>query len=78
MPADKFSALQSKLHLTPEEMVDRELFAIHPRFRILALAAPPARNSPWLTNEVGTRLHSDPSAESGTVPSTHPDYRTRR
>lgn len=42
----------SKNVLTREQMADRNIFRIHPSFRIVALAAPPTRENSWCTSEI--------------------------
>jgi von Willebrand factor A domain-containing protein 8 len=41
-----------KQSLTPQAMSDKNLFRIHPAFRIIALASPPTRENPWCTSEL--------------------------
>eukprot|EP00729_Bicosta_minor_P004263 gene4263-23013_t len=53
----KLASLSKKLGKTEAEMRDRNVHAIHPGFRILALANPPERSRPWLTNEVMHLFH---------------------
>ena len=57
MPKDKLAMLAAKLGKTEAELKAANVHPIHPGFRILALANPPERSRPWLTNEVMHLFH---------------------
>lgn len=54
---DTFAFLQRKLNLSARELNDRSVFAVHPAFRIVAIANFPDRQKPWLNSEVVSLFH---------------------
>lgn len=54
---DTFAFLQRKLNLSPRELNDRGIFAVHPAFRIVAIANFPDRQKPWLNSEIVSLFH---------------------
>ncbi|XP_077987566.1 von Willebrand factor A domain-containing protein 8-like [Glandiceps talaboti] len=57
---DRYEELKKKTETTDEEMRKRQVFPIHPSFRILALAEPPVAGSSshqWLNSELLTLFH---------------------
>ncbi|CAD5122119.1 DgyrCDS10568 [Dimorphilus gyrociliatus] len=56
MGHDRYNELKSKHSLTDEELANRNVFPIHPSFRIVALSEPPssANQQNWLTSEMLT------------------------
>jgi MoxR-like ATPase len=54
---ERYQIMQDELGLSVEVLTERGIFPVHPGFRILALATPPSRGQPWLTNEVLHLFH---------------------
>jgi hypothetical protein len=54
---ERFLAMQKELGMSEARLAERGIFCVHPSFRILALASPPTRGQPWLTNEVLHLFH---------------------
>lgn len=62
--ADRYAQLAETAGLDEKEMTARGILQIHPSFRIVALAEPPALDhGPWLTEEIMSmfRFHTVPS-----------------
>ena len=57
IPGSKYEMLKKKEGLTDAQLAKKQTFPIHPRFRIIALANPPSRTSPWFTNELLHLFH---------------------
>ena len=67
---ERYQAMQEDLGLSEADLEERGIFCVHPSFRILALATPPTRGQPWLTNEMLHLFHffqldMDISSETG-------------
>jgi len=54
---ERYIRMQEELGLTEAMLTERNIFPVHPSFRILALATPPTRGQPWLTNEMLHLFH---------------------
>lgn len=54
---DTFNFLAHKLELNPRQLNDRGIFAVHPAFRIVAIANFPDRQKPWLNSEIVSLFH---------------------
>jgi MoxR-like ATPase len=57
MRHDRYDRLVRDMGLDEAQMEARRVFRVHPSFRVLALATPPQRAEPWLTNEVLHLFH---------------------
>merc|ERR1712188_256021 len=49
--------MMTDLGLSEAELTSRGIFMVHPSFRIVALATPPTKSAPWLTNEMLNLFH---------------------
>eukprot|EP01047_Picozoa_sp_COSAG01_P017994 COSAG01_NODE_965_length_12401_cov_3.496098_7_plen_426_part_00 len=54
---ERFLAMQQELGMSAQLLAQKGIFCVHPSFRILALATPPTRGQPWLTNEILHLFH---------------------
>eukprot|EP01048_Picozoa_sp_COSAG05_P002211 COSAG05_NODE_85_length_20698_cov_35.370309_15_plen_739_part_00 len=54
---ERYMAMQQDLGLSEAVLEQKGIFCVHPSFRILALATPPTRGQPWLTNEILHLFH---------------------
>ena len=72
---ERYAAMRTELGMSEEELTAKQIFPVHPGFRILALATPPTGEAPWLTNEMlhlfhFFRLSIDLTSEEGREHST--------
>ena len=54
---ERYVRMQTELGLSEAQLTERQIFPVHPGFRILALATPPTGSAPWLTNEMMHLFH---------------------
>ena len=54
---ERYAAMRTELGMSEEELTAKQIFPVHPGFRILALATPPTGEAPWLTNEMLHLFH---------------------
>jgi hypothetical protein len=54
---ERYREMQRKFGLSEDDLTARNIFPVHPSFRILCLATPPTMEAPWLTNEMMNLYH---------------------